>query len=253
MDIWDVALEENAVKTVAQWIRESIYTVVLTGAGVSAESGIPTFRGKDGLWNKYRPEELATPEAFHSNPKRVWEWYKWRMELIAKAEPNPAHVVLAKMQQKNMIGPIITQNVDGLHQRAGAIDVVELHGNIWRVKCTSCGYTSKLDSPPKEIPPRCPECGGLLRPGVVWFGEPLPEQAIRRAFQEASHAKLMLVVGTSLQVYPAAYLPVLTKNYGGRVVIINPTPTPLDDEADLVVRRKAGEFFGNLGRELGLI
>ncbi|MCE4606558.1 MAG: NAD-dependent deacylase [Desulfurococcales archaeon] len=244
---------EDAVKMVAQWIRESSYTVVLTGAGVSAESGIPTFRGRDGLWNKYRPEELATPEAFNSNPKRVWEWYKWRMELIAKAQPNLAHIVLAKMQQKDTIGPIITQNVDGLHQRAGAVDVVELHGNIWRVKCISCSYASKLDSPPEEIPPRCPECGSLLRPGVVWFGEPLPEQAIRRALQEASHAKLILVVGTSLQVYPAAYLPVLTKNYGGHVVIINPTPTPLDDEADLVIRREAGEFFEKLGKELGLI
>jgi NAD-dependent deacetylase len=246
-------LTKEAVETVLEWIKGSSYTVVLTGAGVSAESGIPTFRGKDGLWNKYRPEELATPEAFHSNPKRVWEWYKWRMELIAKAEPNPAHIVLARMQQKNLIGPIITQNVDGLHQRAGAVDVVELHGNIWRVKCINCGYTSKLERPPEEVPPRCPECGGLLRPGVVWFGEPLPEHAVRRAFQEASHAELMLVVGTSLQVYPAAYLPVLTKNYGGRVVIVNVTPTHFDDEADLVVREKAGVFFEALGRKMGLI
>ncbi|MCE4614304.1 MAG: NAD-dependent deacylase [Desulfurococcales archaeon] len=246
-------MEENVVEVVAKWINESTYTVVLTGAGVSAESGIPTFRGKDGLWNKYRPEELATPEAFHSNPLRVWEWYKWRMGLIAKAKPNPAHIVLAKMQKENMIGPIITQNVDGLHQRASAIDVVELHGNIWRVICTSCGYTSKLDHPPEEIPPHCPKCGGLLRPGVVWFGEPLPDQAVRRAFQEASHAKLMLVVGTSLQVYPAAYLPVLAKNYNGRVIVVNPTPTPFDNEADLVIHEKAGMFFEELGERISLL
>ncbi len=244
---------EDKAALVAEMVRKSGYTVALTGAGVSAESGIPTFRGTDGLWKKYRPEDLATPEAFHSNPKRVWEWYRWRMQVISKAKPNPAHVVLARMQEKGLLGPIITQNVDGLHQKAGAVDVIELHGNIWRVKCVSCGYTSRLDKPPEEIPPKCPECGGLLRPGVVWFGEPLPEQALRRAFQEASHAELMIVAGTSLKVYPAAYLPVLTKNYGGRVVIVNVEPTHLDDSADLVVHSKAGVFFAELGRILGLL
>ncbi len=246
-------MDEEKLEQAVRLIRESGYTVALTGAGVSAESGIPTFRGKDGLWNKYRPEELATPEAFHSNPKRVWEWYKWRMELISKAKPNHAHIVLARMQEKGLLGPIITQNVDGLHQKAGAQDVIELHGNIWRVKCIRCGYTARINEPPREIPPRCPECGGLLRPGVVWFGEPLPEQAVRRAFQEASHAELMIVAGTSLQVYPAAYLPVLTKNYGGKLIIVNVEPTHLDETADLVVREKAGVFFEALGHRLGLV
>ena len=232
---------EEQVNHLARLIRESRYTVVLTGAGISAESGIPTFRGPGGLWEKYRPEELASPEAFHRDPLLVWRWYAWRMRLIRQARPNKAHLLLARLQRDGLIGPIITQNVDGLHQRAGAEDVIELHGNIWRVRCTRCSYSGRLQKPPddEELPLKCPECGRLLRPGVVWFGEPLPRKAIERAYREAASAELMIVIGTSGAVYPAAELPRITRFKGGHVAVIDPGVTTFEDIADVRIKESA--------------
>jgi NAD-dependent protein deacetylases, SIR2 family len=209
--------------------------VVLTGAGVSAESGIPTFRGKEGLWKNFKPEELATPEAFRRNPKLVWEWYDWRRQLISKAQPNKAHKLLAQLN-----AVIITQNVDGLHQRAGAKKVIELHGNIWRVRCTSCGKEyENYEVPLREMPPKCKFCNGLLRPAVVWFGESLPMDALEEAERLARSCEIFLVVGTSGVVYPAGLLPFVAKQHGAKVVEINPESTPISEIADIVIREKA--------------
>jgi NAD-dependent deacetylase len=172
--------------------------VAFTGAGVSAESGIPTFRGPGGLWREFRAEDLATPDAFDRDPALVWEWYEWRRALIRAAQPNPAHAALASIE-----AVVVTQNVDGLHTRAGSSDVVELHGNIFRVRCTRDHSVRGAMQPFDVLPPRC-ECGALLRPDVVWFGEMLPDDAVARAVSEIRHSDLLLVIGTSGVVYPAA-------------------------------------------------
>ncbi len=221
--------------------------VVLTGAGISAESGIPTFRGKDGLWKKYSPHELATPEAFSRNPKLVWEWYDWRRQLIAKAQPNEAHSTLAELEGKLKDFWLITQNVDGLHQRAGSEKVIELHGNIWKIRCTRCreeyhDYTV----PFKSIPPSCKHCGGLVRPGVVWFGESLPMDALERAFALSQEAEVFLVIGTSAQVYPAAELPLIAKRNGSMLIEINPEETPITPYADITIRDRASSGLKEL-------
>lgn len=214
--------------------------VVLTGAGISAESGIPTFRGEDGLWNKYNPMELATPEAFRRDPKLVWEWYDWRRQLIAKAQPNEGHRIIASMEREVKDFWLITQNVDGLHQKAGSKKVVELHGNIWKVRCLECGIEYfEYTTPLPEIPPRCKECGGMLRPAVVWFGESLPADALTKAYEVSRRADLFIVVGTSAQVYPAAELPLIAKREGARLVEVNPEETPLTPYADISIREKA--------------
>ncbi len=234
-------------------IRRSRYLVAFTGAGVSAESGIPTFRGDGGLWRRFRPEELATPEAFRRDPVRVWEWYRWRMELIRRAEPNPAHIVLAEMEKSGLLKALITQNVDGLHQRAGSRNVIELHGNIWRVRCTGCGRVKTLTKPPERIPPLCEACGGLLRPDVVWFGEPLPPAEWEKALAEASFSDVMLVIGTSGVVMPAGMLPWMVKEHGGSVIEINPEYTAISEIADVKISMKAGEAMRRLGEALGLL
>jgi len=221
--------------------------VVLTGAGISAESGIPTFRGKDGLWRSYNPSELATPEAFKRDPKLVWEWYNWRREIIAKAEPNEGHKILVELENKFPNFWLITQNVDGLHQRAGSKKVIELHGNIWRVRCTSCKkeyYDYQVPLP--EIPPRCVYCGGLLRPAVVWFGEPLPTDALEKAYELSMSADIFIVVGTSGVVYPAAELPIVAKRSGAKLVEINPEETPITPYADISLREKASTGLSKL-------
>ncbi|CCC82557.1 NAD-dependent protein deacetylase [Thermoproteus tenax] len=230
----------------ARALARSSYAVAFTGAGVSADSGIPTFRGPGGLWSRYRPEELATPEAFLRDPLLVWEWYKWRQELIYRAAPNPAHIALAKLEKMGIIKSIITQNVDGLHERAGSQTVVELHGNIWRLRCIRCGATMTTERPVDVIPPRCPRCGGLMRPDVVWFGERLPAGEWEKAVDHASRADIMLVVGTSGAVFPAAYLPRLAKDRGAKIAVIDPGDTAFDDIADFRVRERAGEALPKL-------
>jgi NAD-dependent deacetylase len=227
------------------------HVAVLTGAGVSAESGVPTFRdAQTGLWANFKPEDLATPSAFRRNPKLVWEWYAWRRETVAKVTPNPAHHALAAMQSRFARFTLITQNVDGLHQRAGSRDVIELHGNITRTKCFAEDTVVTEWADTGDVPPKCPRCGGHLRPDVVWFEESLPEQAIMNAFAASRASDLFLSVGTSTVVYPAASLPFEALQAKATVVEINPDPTPLTPKADFVLSGPAGVVLPELLRQL---
>jgi NAD-dependent deacetylase len=227
----------------AKRIREARAVAVLTGAGVSAESGVPTFRGEGGLWRQFRAEDLATPGAFARDPRLVWEWYDWRRQKIAACRPNPAHHALAALESLAAEFLLITQNIDDLHRKAGSRRLVELHGNIWRVRCTREGTVSALpDVPLDEIPPRC-GCGALLRPDVVWFGESLPVDALERAMLAAETCELFLVVGTSTLVQPAASLPLVAKGRGAAVIEVNPDPTPISHLVDVSLRGKAGEIL----------
>jgi NAD-dependent deacetylase len=220
--------------------------VVLTGAGVSAESGVPTFRGPEGLWRQYRAEDLATPEAFRRDPKLVWEWYDWRRQLIAKCEPNPAHHSIALLERDSPEFLLITQNVDGLHRRAGSVRMVELHGNLWRVRCLAEGTTAEtFEVPLRSLPPRC-ACGELLRPDVVWFGEALPAEALQQAFEAAERCDVFLVVGTSAVVQPAGSLPMIARRRGAYVVEVNLEPTALTSSAHESHHGKAGEVLPRL-------
>lgn len=233
--------DELAIKT-AECIINARYLTVLTGAGVSAESGIPTFRGKDGLWNRYRPEELATPEAFERDPETVWRWYAWRMERVWAAQPNPAHIAFKELEDLGILKALITQNVDDLHERAGSTRVLHMHGSLRVVRCVVCHRSYFLEKPPVVPPlPRCEGCGGLVRPGVVWFGEAIPEDVLQQAFYEASLSDVMIVAGTSAIVYPAAGLPLIVKRNGGVIIEINPEETPLTRNADISFRNKAGD------------
>lgn len=212
----------------------------LTGAGISAESGVPTFRGAAGLWRDHRPEELATPSAFQTNPKLVWEFYAWRRELVSECKPNQAHLILAEIESTGEDFSIITQNVDGLHQKAGSQNVIELHGSLWKLKCTICDHRwASYDVPMTEFPPKCPRCSELARPDVVWFGEGLDQNILQKAYTALEGVDTLLVIGTSALVYPAAGLPKLAKDYGARIVEINPQETPLTNIADEVYREAA--------------
>lgn len=227
--------------------REARDVVVLTGAGVSAESGVPTFRdAQTGLWANFKPEELATPTAFRRNPRLVWEWYAWRRELVAKVEPNPAHHALAAMEHLFPRFTLVTQNVDGFHQRAGSRNVIELHGNITRTKCFEENVVVTEWRDTGDVPPKCPRCGGLLRPDVVWFEEAMPEEATARAFAASRGCNLFLCVGTSTVVYPAASLPFEALTGGATVVEVNPHPTPLTPKADFVLAGPAGVLLPEL-------
>ncbi len=216
------------------------YVAVLTGSGISAESGIPTFRGADGLWKQYRAEDLATPEAFRRDPNLVWEWYRFRRDIIRKAEPNPGHYALAEMERLVPNFVLITQNVDGLHQRSGNKTVIELHGNIFIDRCVECGreVDRSAQPEPETALPRC-ECGGLFRPGVVWFGEALPAEALNRAWDAVDQCDVFFSIGTSVVVYPAAGLPDMARQRGAKVVEINPEETPISSRMDLTIRESA--------------
>jgi len=225
--------------------------VVLTGAGISAESGIPTFRGEEGLWKQYRAEELATPIAFIKDPKLVWEWYDWRRGIIASKKPNAGHKILRRWEKifPNFI--LITQNIDGLHQKAGSKNILELHGNIWKVRCTEeRTITENHDIPLEEIPLHCPDCGALLRPHVVWFGESLSSSVLYKAFQVSSSCEIIFSIGTSAMVQPAASLPLAATEANAKIVEINPDPTPLTSYADFSFRGKAGEILPLINKEL---
>jgi NAD-dependent deacetylase len=224
-------------------VRDARSVVVLTGAGISAESGVPTFRGEGGLWRQYRAEELATPQAFRRDPGLVWEWYDWRRQLIRDCGPNAAHRTLTEMEAQFDDFVLVTQNVDGLHRLAGSRNVVELHGDIWRMRCTRGCRTGWEDrtSPLPQVPARCPSCGALARPDVVWFAESLPPDAIDAAWAAAQRCQLMLVIGTSAVVQPAASLPVLALQNAAYVVEINPEPTPVSDLVDEAIREPAAE------------
>ena len=229
------------VEAVAGRIRQARRILAVTGAGVSAESGVPTFRGPEGLWRQYRPEDLATPEAFERDPRLVWEWYAWRRERIEPLAPNAAHRALALLEAYAQDFLLATQNVDGLHARAGSRRVAELHGSLWRLRCTGCGQiTEDRRVPLPELPPLC-ACGARQRPDVVWFGEALPEQALATAFEAARNAELVLVIGTASVVYPAAALPQVARQEGAFVVEVNPDVTPLTASCDVSIRGMAAD------------
>jgi NAD-dependent deacetylase len=234
----------------AKAMKAARFVAVLTGAGMSAESGVPTFRGPEGLWRTFRPEQLATPEAFARDPALVWEWYRWRRERMAPVTPNPGHLALARMEREYASFTVITQNVDGLHARAGSRHLIELHGNIWRDRCTAdpahAVDRDRRGASPTELP-RC-HCGALLRPDVVWFGESLDPGDLEAAVAAARAAQLVLVVGTSSLVYPAAGLPAIASRNGAVIVEINPDETPLSAEADIVLRGLSGIVLPELER-----
>ncbi len=226
-------------------LRDAQHVCVLTGAGVSAESGIPTFReAQTGLWENYDPMDLATPEAFLRDPELVWRWYRWRRDLVADAEPNPGHRALAELEGLVPELTLVTQNVDGLHARAGSKDVIEFHGNLFATRCfvEDC----LVEENTAADVPRCPACGGHLRPGVVWFGEAIPAQALDRSFAAAQDCDVFLSIGTSSLVYPAAGLAELAKNHGAVVAEVNPNPTGLATFFDHAVAGNAGEVLPKL-------
>jgi NAD-dependent deacetylase len=226
-------------------LRAAQHVVVLTGSGISAESGVPTFRdAQTGLWERYRPEDLATPQAFQRDPRLVWDWYRSRRALVVQAEPNAAHHALVALARRVRLLTLVTQNVDGLHQRAGSEDVVELHGNLARDRCFDEGtLVERCDETSGDGPPRCPRCGGRVRPDVVWFGEALPTGALETALHAARTCDLLLAIGTSGLVHPAATLPIEALVRGIPVAEINLTETPLSNEATFVLRGKAGEIL----------
>lgn len=232
-------------------LRQAKLIVVMTGAGVSAESGVPTFRdAQTGLWAKYDPTELATPNAFRRNPELVWDWYKMRLGMIEGVQPNPGHYALAEMAQKGPRVALITQNIDSLHQLAGSEDVIELHGNIRRTKCFDHGH--RHEGWPDDTaakPPKCSHCGSLMRPDVVWFGEGLPFSSLETAAHLATDCDVFFSIGTSAVVQPAASLAVRALQAGATVVEINPNDTPLTPHAHFVIQRPSGEFLPQLVRE----
>src|SRR6266702_768430 len=233
------------LEKVRDWLAQATSVAVLTGAGISAESGVPTFRGASGLWKEYKPEELATAEALGRDPRLVWEWYNWRREIIAKAAPNAAHRALVQLEEAKPGFTLITQNVDGLHERGGSRRVLKLHGDIWRLQCSDCGRNwPDRRTPLPKLPPHC-GCGSIARPGVVWFGEPLGE-VWAEAEHAAREAQVLLVVGTSAIVYPAANLAPIAKSAGARVIEINPDETSLSAPVDLSLRGPAGEILPQL-------
>ena len=232
-----------------QALRDAQDVVALTGSGVSAESGVPTFReAQTGFWERYDPQQLATPEAFDRVPRLVWEWYEWRRKLVSEAEPNPGHLALAELERRTPNFTLITQNVDGLHERAGSRTVIELHGNILRSKCSREGVIAEPKGGDESVPPRCPRCGANLRPDVVWFGEMLPAAALDAASVATGVCDLFLSVGTSSLVYPAAALPYEALENGATLVEINPNATPLTPHADFSLRGGAGQVLSELVR-----
>jgi NAD-dependent deacetylase len=240
----------DAIAQLASRLRSAKRITILTGAGVSAASGVPTFRGDDGLWNDKRAEELATPDGFAADPKLVWEWYDWRRQLIAKAEPNAAHLALARWTRERTGVTLITQNVDRLHERAGSTNVVRMHGSIWMLRCWApCdeGAASWVDErvPLSPLPPHCPHCGGLARPGVVWFGEQL-DSAVLEACDAACDCDVFLSIGTSSLVYPAAGLLYQSRRRGAYTVEINPDVTEASRFVHLAIAGKAEDVLREL-------
>ena len=222
-------------------LKTAKHVAVLTGAGISAESGVPTFReAQTGLWAHYDPQELATPQAFQRNPKLVWEWYTWRRGLVSQAAPNPGHLALVALETILPKFTLITQNVDGLHQRAGSQAVIALHGNIMETKCFAQGHPVASWPETDDMPPYCPTCNSLLRPDVVWFGENLPAAEIQTAVQAAESCDIFLAIGTSAIVQPAASLPLIALEHGATAVEINPQTTPLTRWMDFVLTGAAG-------------
>jgi NAD-dependent deacetylase len=241
------AIPTPLLSAAAAALRASRHVCVLTGAGISAESGVPTFRdAQTGLWAKYRPEDLATPAAFARDPQRIWEWYEWRRELVRKAEPNAGHRALVELQRVLPQLTLVTQNVDGLHQRAGSAGVIEYHGNILRDRCAAEGIAAERSPLSITGLPECARCGEMLRPDVVWFGEPIPIQALRDSDEAAADCDVFMSIGTAAVVYPAAGLAERAARSGARIIEINPEPTALSPLADIELRGPAGELLPQL-------
>lgn len=243
-----------SVDRLAELLREQQPCVVLTGAGISTESGIPDFRSAGGIWERYDPFEVANIDSLRRDPARVWEFYALRLDALEQAEPNDGHRALAELEQHGWIRAIVTQNVDGLHQRAGSRDVVEVHGSLREAECLACGVRVRMADAIASLPlPACPECGEVLKPGVVMFGELLPVDAIARAQQLAAEAGLLLVVGSSLEVHPVAALPGETLAAGGVLAVVNRGGTPWDSRAEVVLGAGAGETLRALAAALDIL
>jgi NAD-dependent deacetylase len=243
----DIALPPELIRL----LRQAGHSTVLTGAGVSQESGLRTFRdAKTGLWSQYRPEDLATPEAFERNPQLIWDWYALRRSRAGDVQPNPGHYALAEMERRSPAFTLVTQNVDGLHQRAGSLRVIELHGNIARVRCSKgCGLVSSWQEIPGRLP-SCPTCGSNLRPDVVWFGESLPRLELEVAVEAARSCEVFISVGTSGLVQPAASLAYAAAHRGAAVVEVNTEKTALSSKADFLLIGRSGEILPELVRQV---
>ena len=232
-------------------LRRAKRVAALTGAGVSQESGLRTFRDpQSGIWTTYRPEDLASPGAFRQNPRLVWDWYAWRRLAIEGVRPNAGHYALAEMARHVDVFTLITQNVDGLHAAAGSTDPIELHGNIRRVRCSDCGTRAEAWDDTGDEVPRCDRCKGLLRPDVVWFGEMLPSEQLERAVQASTECQVFLSIGTSAVVRPAASLPYAARRAGSLVIEINTEPTALTIDVDFSLRGRSGEILPALVKAL---
>ncbi len=242
---------ERLAAQASQYLSSASAIVCLTGAGVSAESGVPTFRdAQSGLWSRFDAEELASPQGFERDPALVWRWYMWRLDLLEAASPNPGHIALAQLAGLCEKFLLVTQNVDDLHEQAGSADVLHLHGSLHRFRCLSCARPHRLTDAQRraDSPPACASCGQLVRPDVVWFGESLPWQAVEAAAEAAYTCDLMLVVGTSGLVHPAAQLPLVAKQAGASIIDINPEPGPISEIADLFLPGKSGEILPALAQ-----
>jgi NAD-dependent deacetylase len=242
-------LSEEQLGRAAQLLADARRIVCLTGAGVSAESGISTFRqAQTGLWAQFDPQQLASQEGFAADPGLVWRWYMRRLSAVEQAQPNPGHYALAEIGALKLSFTLVTQNIDDLHERAGSSQVLHLHGRIARFHCNQCQFEHTLTAREQAAsqPPRCVNCGGLVRPSVVWFGEVLPNRVLDRAWREAERCDLMLVVGTSGVVYPAAQLPFVARHAGGRVIDINPEETPIAEIADVSLSGLSGRLLPHL-------
>lgn len=237
---------EQKIKKLAKWLQESSHTVVFTGAGMSTEAGLPDFRSKEGLWKKVDPRKMASIEAMYANPEEFYEFYRMRLAALGKAEPHMGHKILAQLEKDRHIQAIITQNVDGLHHRAGSNRVIELHGTLREAICLKCKSSYPGAVLEVEGIPKCDDCGNMLKPGVVLFGEMLPEEALRQSAIEARKSHVFIVIGSSLEVSPANFFPLEAHSAGAKLVFINLEPTDMDDKADLIIRGKAGEVLKQL-------
>lgn len=235
-------------EAVLSQIRDAKKIVFVTGAGISQESGIPTFRGTDGYWKKYDPMRLATIDAFYQDPRLVWEWYEDRRKNILAAHPNKGHVAISDLA-RHMDVVVLTQNIDGLHQRAGSKQVLELHGSIIRIKCTVCNFKDNIAESFDELPPKC-KCGEILRPDVVWFGEALPQDVWHDAINHAKSCDVMIIAGTSLAVSPANTLPIFAKQNGATLIEINPERTVMSGDMDLSLRETSASALPRLALSL---
>lgn len=244
-------MENEAIRQLAEQIKTSSRVVALTGAGISQESGVPTFRGKDGLWQNFRAEELATPDAFNRDPVLVWRWYDWRRSLIKPLKPNSGHHALVNLEKRSQYFTLVTQNVDGLHRAAGSENPIEMHGTLWRVRCLECKKIFENRDVPIKILPKCEACGGLLRPHVVWFGESLDEKILHTIYTRLQRAQVMLIVGTSGGVQPAASFGIVAKRAGAFVAELNRSNTPQSSLFDLSIQGKAGELLPQLVEHVG--